>query len=123
MSPSEGNALVEATYRKRSLTHDDATAPKLSAIESVALEALDEGYGECAAQAIQDERDLRADNARLRDLIADTQDRNGYQRSHGRGDVCPWCPYGMVATAGPNKGDVWDEHTDCPAFTSDGVMK
>jgi hypothetical protein len=51
---------------------------------------------------------------RLRRLIADTQDRNGYMRSHGR-DWCAWC--------GRSFGVTEDHAADCPAFTPDGEVK
>ena len=56
----------------------------------------------------------RRDNARLRALIQDTHDRNGYMRSHGF-NFCPWC--------GVTFGVDADHAEDCLAFTFDGSVR
>ncbi len=63
---------------------------------------------------------LRADNARLRALIADkeythcggeTEEGEGYSESYG---ACPWCG---KDGHGPDRND------DCPAFSAPGVVR
>jgi hypothetical protein len=62
---------------------------------------------------------LKADNERLRGLIAAVGDPNGVHRSRGV-YACPWCD-----------GDVPDDHVghghdgegECPAFTPDGKLR
>jgi hypothetical protein len=101
------NSDLEVLYRKRQATHDDQQAPKLTAIESVALEALDEGHGECASQAIQDERALKADNERLRAIL------KGFEYDADRGRLCSSCR----SNVGYGHG------AECAWFNPDGTVK
>ena len=57
---------------------------------------------------------LKADNARLRELIADTCDRNGTLRPYGI-EMCPWCRTDEASGG---------YHPDgCPAFTTKGEVR